>query len=306
MIRLRSSQGRDSLFFYAAILLAIFLLIIIHSCSPADRNEKDTSRKTIRIGYVSWTDSTSMTYLARQIIEKRLGYNVEMILADPAPVFTSLASGDIDLFLSAWLPTTHQNYMKRYGDQLEDLGPLYEGAKIGLVVPGYSKEKSIRDLKNRKDAYNGKITGIDSGAGIMMATNRAIKDYNLEFELISSSEAAMTASLQQAIRKKKNIVITGWKPHWKFARWDLRFLDDPRGIYGKEESIHAMARPGFTSEHGNIAAMVKKMHFTDGTFGRLMELMNEYPDSPEHAAKLWVEIHRSMVDDWVRTPGSEK
>src|SRR5690606_40676965 len=41
------------------------------------------------------------------------------------------------------------------------------------------------------------------------------------------------------------IIITGWNPHWMFAKYpDMKYLDDPKGIYGGEEGINSLARLG--------------------------------------------------------------
>src|SRR5690606_5329565 len=81
-----------------------------------------------------------------------------------------------------------------------------------------------------------KITGIDPGAGIMEKTEEAIEEYGLDkWELVSGSGAAMTASLKKAYDKKEPIIITGWNPHWMFSKYDLKYLEDPKGVYGGAE-----------------------------------------------------------------------
>src|SRR5699024_3337287 len=107
--------------------------------------------------------------------------------------FEGVASGDIDGMLMAWLPDTHASYWKRYKDQVVDLGPLFEGAKLGWVVPDYvPKDKlgSISDLKNDDiaDKLDDTITGIDPGAGIMQLSEDTLKAYDLDdYNLQSSS-----------------------------------------------------------------------------------------------------------------------
>ena len=91
------------------------------------------------------------------------------------------------------------------------------------------------------------VTGIDAGAGVMGNTQTALEKYGLtqkNWQLQTSSTAAMTSVLDKAIKNKQPIVITGWVPHWMFTKYDLKFLDDPKKVYGESEGIHTIARLG--------------------------------------------------------------
>lgn len=96
--------------------------------------------------------------------------------------------------MDVWMPVTMEDYMKQYGDKLEVIGDIYDGARIGLVVPDYVTINSIEELNAEKERFSGQIVGIDAGAGIMKATDQAIKDYGLDYKLMTSSGPAMTAS----------------------------------------------------------------------------------------------------------------
>lgn len=52
----------------------------------------------------------------------------------------------------------------------------------------------------------------------------------------------MTSTLAKAIKDKRPIVVTGWTPHWMFTKFDLKFLEDPKGSFGKAENIHTIVR----------------------------------------------------------------
>lgn len=276
---------------FACIVLAGRYLI------PAAQQETEGG-ETVRIGYVSWAEGIAMTHLAKVILEDRMGYDVELTMADPAPIFTSLAEGNLDFFLDAWLPLTHSSHMEKYGDRLNDLGYNYQGARIGLVVPQYVEVNTIPELRENAGLFNGAITGIDSGAGIMEATRKAIDQYNLDMRLITSSGAAMTASLSDAVQADEPIVVTGWKPHWKFARWDLKFLEDPEKVYGEEENIHAIARPRIASDLPEVVSFFKNFQFNDQQIGTLMDAMNKSA-SEETAARNWIEDHEDLVAGWI-------
>jgi len=80
----------------------------------------------------------------------------------------------------------------------------------------------------------------------MQASERAIHAYDLDgLSLVASSGAAMTAALDRAIERHQWIVATAWSPHWIFAKYQLRYLRDPKGILGRRERVHAIARRGF-------------------------------------------------------------
>ena len=87
----------------------------------------------------------------------------------------------------------------------------------------------------------------------MHATDMAIEKYNLDYKLLESSGPAMTAVLKRAVDEHQWIVVTGWTPHWMFTRFKLKFLEDPKGIFGKAETITAIARKGFGEQHPFVA-----------------------------------------------------
>ena len=279
-------------------LAAFAVIVLVGRYVLPSAETGQAERRTVRIGYVSWAEGIAMTHLAKVILEDRMQYDVALTLADPAPIFTSLAEGNLEVFLDAWLPRTHQSHMKKYGDILSDLGYNYEGARIGLVVPAYVDVDRIPELTDRAALFDGAITGIDSGAGIMAATRKAIRQYDLDMQLLTSSGAAMTASLSDAIQRKAPIVVTGWKPHWMFARWELKFLDDPQTVYGEEENLHTLARPGFSRDFPEVAAFLKAFHLDDQQIGSLMDAMNRH-ESEAEAARQWMAGHGNLVDSWL-------
>lgn len=164
-------------------------------------------------------------------------------------------------------------------------------AVVATILTGCAKKQA--------DKFDGKIVGIDSGAGIMKATESAIEAYDLDFKLVPSSGPAMTAALKKAVDNNEWIVVTGWKPHWKFARWELKFLDDPKGVYGKVENIHTVTRVGFEKDFPALAAFFKAFKFNDQQLGSLMGEVSDYDGEPVDAARKWMTESRDLVDGWL-------
>ena len=283
----------------AALWIAVFVAIVLAGRYVIPSGERSVQQtRAVRIGYVSWAEGIAMTHLVKVILEDRMDYTVELTMADPAPIFTSLAEGGLDFFLDAWLPRTHKSHMDQYGDILVDLGTNYEGARIGLVVPDYVDVETIPEMGEKRARFDSAITGIDSGAGIMAATREAISAYDLGMRLLTSSGAAMTASLKDAVQADNPIVVTGWKPHWMFARWELKFLDDPKEVYGTSENIHTIARPGVSKDLPEVVNFLKAFFLNDRQIGTLMDSMNRVADS-EEAARRWMADHGQLVRSWL-------
>ena len=227
------------------VLFAVFLFI---SCGGGGENKK------IKIAYANWSEGIAMTYMVRTILQEQ-GYDVELLNADLAPIFTSLSRKKADVFMDVWLPVTMNDYIAQYGDKLEIIGEVYDEARIGLVVPEYVTVNSIDELNAQKDRFGSKIIGIDAGAGIMRATDSAIENYGLDYKLMTSSGPAMTASLKKAIDRNEWIVVTGWTPHWMFDRFKLKILEDPKKAYGAAEKIYTVAWRGFSEKNPFVAAV---------------------------------------------------
>jgi glycine betaine/proline transport system substrate-binding protein len=256
----------------------------------------------IKIGWTAWSDAEFVTKLAAKLLQDELGYEVELLQTDIAPQYQGISTGDIDVMLMSWQPTTHEDYVKKVGEKAFDLGLLYTDAKLGWVVPAFVPEdqvKTIEDLTKPevKEKLDGTITGIDPGAGLMRLSKQAIDDYGLDYELQVSSGAGMTAALERAVRRDEWIVVTGWSPHWMFGKYDLRYLEDPKGVLGKAERVHAYARNGFYQDHIKAASFLSRMQIPVGQLEAAMFKAQE--TSYEEAVDAYIAENPKRVKYWV-------
>ncbi|MGI6142571.1 MAG: glycine betaine ABC transporter substrate-binding protein [bacterium] len=252
------------------------------------------------LAYVDWASESASTHVVKAVLEQELGYEVELSVLDAGPMFTGVAKGSYDGIVAAWLPETHADYMAEFGDQFVDLGPNLEGAKIGWVVPAYVEIDSIEEMNEVADKLGNRIVGIDPGSGLMRASDKAMAEYGLEenFELLDGSDASMAAALKRAIDNEEWIVVTGWTPHWKFARWDLKYLDDPRGGFGEAENIHTIVREGLEEDDPVLYEFLDNFSWTPEDMSEVM-VMVEDGMTPEEAASRWVNDNRDKVAEWL-------
>lgn len=163
---------------------------------------------------------------------------------------------------------------------------------------GSEPSPSDSDTQSVREKFDGKIIGIDPGAGIMKATDNALQEYGLDYEVMEGSGATMTAALKQAIDNEEWIVVTGWTPHWKFARWDLKFLEDPKKVYGEAETINTIVRQGLKEDMPEVYAVCDAFHWDGQQIGSAMGLAEELGDD-QSAARQWVQENQELVNTWL-------
>ncbi len=271
---------------------------------PEDGGGEDA--KEINIALIAWEEGIAVTHMWQAILEEK-GYDVTITDVDVAPMYQGAANGDVDLFLDTWLPVTHADYWEEYGDQLEDLGAWYDNAKLTITVPSYMEDvNSIPDLADHVEDLNGRIVGIDPGAGLTRVTQEeAMPGYGLDedFELVTSSTAAMLAELDSAITEEEPIVVTLWRPHPAYAQYDLKDLEDPEGLMGDAETVHAVGREGFAEEYPELTGWLADFQLSDEELANLEVLtLQEHEDDPEAGARVWLADNPEFLE---RTLGED-
>lgn len=284
----QKSKKRQGLII-GAVVVVILGAIGIGSFSSA----KETKR--INLSYVEWDTEVASTNVVGEVL-KQMGYDVTMTPLDNSIMWKSVSNGESDAMVSAWLPKTHGSQYAQYKDQVEDLGANLTGAKVGLAVPAYMDVNSIDELT---DQAGKKIIGIEPGAGVVTAAENTIQKYdNLkDWKVETSSSGAMTVALGQAIKKHEPIVVTGWTPHWMFAKYDLKYLKDPENGMGSEEQIHTMVRKGLKEDQPEAYKVLDNFHWSEKDMEKVMLEINNGKD-PQQAAKDWIKENQELVESW--------
>lgn len=145
------------------------------------------------------------------------------------------------------------------------------------------------------------ITGIEPGAGISVTTEKAIEEYdNLkDWSVELSSTGAMMSELEKKIEAEEPIVITGWNPHWMFAKYpDMKYLEDPKEVYGGEETINSLARIGLEEDKPEVYKVVDQFAWEVEDMEDIMYESEQTGQDIEEVAKQWVEDNEDKVSAW--------
>jgi len=258
---------------------------------------------------VNWIEGLAMTYMQEAILEDSLGMEVEVNEVQGGGIaFSSVASGDADFFNEAWLPTTHDDPWGKQKDKLQKLGYTYKGTSAGLAVPTYMEIDSMPGLAQYREGLEGTINGIEPGANVNDQTRRTLKRYGLDdFQVAAASGPATWQALKTAVENEEPIVVTGWKPHWKWSVYDLKYIDGAHtghnvDIWGNAEDIFTIVDNEFTDEFPKkVVCFLKEFEANDQQVGSLMDAFRNRGDmSKREAAQQWIENHPDDVAQWMK------
>ncbi|MDX2596367.1 MULTISPECIES: ABC transporter permease/substrate binding protein [Streptomyces] len=263
--------------------------------------------KEIRIGYIPWDEGIASTFLWKELLEER-GFKVTTTQYTAGPLYTGLATGQLDFETDSWLPATHAEYWKKYGDRLDDLGKWYGPTSLELTVPSYVKDvNSLEDLRDHASEFGGRIVGIEPSAGMMgLLKSKVLKEYGLQgsYDVVDGSTPAMLAELKRAYAKKQPVVVTLWSPHWAYSDYGLKKLKDPRGAWGKGDGVHTLARKGFAADNPEVGTWLKNFSMTEKQLTGLEAAIQKAGKGKEQdAVRTWLKEHPGQLDRWAPIAG---
>ncbi|WP_305404760.1 choline ABC transporter substrate-binding protein [Photobacterium leiognathi] len=264
---------------------------------------------TVRFADVGWTDITATTAVTSELL-KGMGYNTKTDLLSVPVTYSSMANGDIDVFLGNWMPTMEGDIAKyREAKTVETVKANLEGAKYTLAVPKYVYDagvKNFADLANHADKFKGRIYGIEPGNDgnrliqSMIDTNAfGLKD----FSLVESSEAGMVSQVSRAVRRDQWIVYLGWAPHPMNSNVEMEYLAGGDDFFGPNyggANVYTNVRSNYLTECPNVGQLLKNLSFSLEMENSLMEAILNQKVQPEKAARQWLSENPQQVEAWLK------
>lgn len=143
------------------------------------------------------------------------------------------------------------------------------------------------------------ITGIEPGAGQTETNEVAIEEYDslTGWEQELSSGGAMVTQLGEAIDNEEPIIVSAWSPHYKFANWDLKYLDDPQGVFGEDESIRTLTRLGLEEDKPEAYTILDRLYWELEDVEEA--LLKAQEDEFEVVAEEWAANNEEIIAEWL-------
>jgi glycine betaine/proline transport system substrate-binding protein len=264
--------------------------------------------ETITFSDVGWTDITATTAVATTILEA-LGQETETLVLSVPVTYSSMAEGDVDVFLGNWMPTMEADIAPyRDAGTVDTVRTNLTGAKYTLATNAAGAAlgiDSFDDIAAQSEALNGELYGIEPGND----GNRLILEmieggqFGLgEFELVESSEQGMLAQVARATEREEPIVFLAWEPHPMNSSFELTYLAGGDEVFGPDfggAEVRTNTRAGFVEECPNVGRLLQNMEFSLEMENEIMGAILNDGEDPTDAARTWLAANPEVLDAWL-------
>jgi glycine betaine/proline transport system substrate-binding protein len=277
----------------------------------------------------AWAGSTANTYIAKAVLEDKLGCQVEITKIAEIPVFQAMADGKVDAVLEDW---QHTDEYKKYIDQAGTVaqgGPLGVEGHIGWFIPKYLMDEhpefsSWEGLKGEEDLFKTPESG-DQGMFLGGDPSYVQKDkeliealgLNLKF-VTAGAEPAQVARWSQLYKQQKPVLFYWYTPQYLNQEYDLAEVKLPERFKGCKDDAKAGGDPEqykcaydvtiinklfskkFADSGSPAYDVLKKMKLTNEDQELVAKAIAGDKQDPDEAAADWVKDNQDKVDEWLQ------
>ena len=261
--------------------------------------------QTLDFGVPAWPGITVKTAIAEQLLNP-LGYETSVQEIGLQVIYQGIESGDIDVFLGAWLPAQREMFNPRKeSGVLIDVANNVDGAQMTLAVPEYLFDdglQSFADLDDYRDQLDGEIHGFGAGSAASEILNNAIDNdtWGLgDWQLVDTSEVAMLSAARNAISREEPIVWVGWTPHWMNLELPMRYLEDPEDLFGEnngESDVLTLLRSDYADANPNVVAFFEQFTFSAEEQSWMIQAFGQEERDLAEVAEQWINEHPERIE----------
>ena len=262
---------------------------------------------TIKIGHNDTAYDAAAAALVKVVFE-RSGYNVSETKGDSEILMSMLDRGEIDFYLSAWLPKRDAESYAPYEENLKLITALYDDASSFFAVPRYvpsSMVNTVDDLTKPEiiEKMNKQIVLDDQDKILTQQAKETIAAHNLEnagYELTAISSSEWDAKLEKQLGDK----IWFFTPMTKLHR--LNLTKKFRAIKGTSNTLKQKDTAWLVGNKKtqkkiatHIFEIISKMELSTKWVAEINQMAFEN-DWPYYvAARVWMASHPYTVEYWI-------
>jgi glycine betaine/proline transport system substrate-binding protein len=284
---------------------------------------------TVTLNEQAWAGSTANTYIAKAVLEDKLGCKVEITKIAEIPVYQAMADGKVDAVLEDW---QHTDQYKQYIDKAGTVvhgGPLGVEGHIGWFIPKYLMDEhpefaSWEGLKGQEGLFKTPESGsqgmfLGGDPSYVQKDKELIEALGLNLKHVTAgAEPAQVARWSQLYKQHKPVLFYWYTPQYLNKQYDLAEVKLPERTPDCKDDAKAGGDPeqykcayGVTvieklfskkfADSGSPAYdVLKKMKITTDEQETLAKQIAGDKVDPEKAGKDWVAQNPDKVAAWTQ------
>jgi glycine betaine/proline transport system substrate-binding protein len=288
--------------------------------------KKDCGKVTIN--EQAWAGSTANTYIAKTVLEKELGCQVEITKIAEIPVFQAMADGKVDAVLEDW---QHVDQYKQFIDGAGTVvqgGPLGVEGHIGWFIPKYLMDanpefKTWEGLKGKENIFQTPESGsqgmfLGGDPSYVQKDRELIEALGLNFKHVTAgAEPAQVARWTQLYKQEKPVIFYWYTPQYLNQQYQLAEVVLPeRAADCKDDAkeggdvnqykcaydvtiINKIFSKKFADSGSPAYDVLSKMTLTNEDQEAVAKAIAGDKKDPEDAAKEWVDANPDTVQEWL-------
>ena len=327
-----------------ALAVAMALLVALFAAACGESKDDDSSSGSgdnasaggedcgkVVLNEQAWAGSTANTYIAKAVLEDKLGCEVEITKIAEIPVFQAMADGKVDAVLEDW---QHVDEYKKYIDGAGTVvqgGPLGVEGHIGWFIPKYLMDenpefKSWEGLKGKEDLFKTPESGdqgmfLGGDPSYVQKDKELIEALGLNFKHVTAgAEPAQVARWSQLYKQKKPVIFYWYTPQYLNQEYDLAEVqlpprtdanqdckDDSKAGGDPEQYkceydvtvINKLFSKKFADSKSPAYDMLSKFELTNEDQEQVAKAIAGDKVDPEQAGQDWVDDNQDKVDAWL-------
>lgn len=318
----------------------ITMMMVLTGCDEAFNGDKST----IKLTELNWGSAHFQSEVARIIIEKGYGYDVELVPGATIPLTQGLRTGDVDVMIEGWYQNQKESVDAGISaGEIEMLAYINnDNWQSGFVVPTYVIKgdaargiepmapnlKSVFDLvepeykqlfANPESPGKGLILNGPPGWECEIVVPLQVEAYGLSdhYDTINAgSSEGLFASLKSSYDKGNPWLGYLWGPTWIAGALDLTLLEEPpydEAVWNENYAcawpsvdLFIAAHSGFSDKYPEVAAMFSKWRMDTATLDFVLAYMFDNNVEPYETAVWFLKEHEDKWISWVSDDAAAK
>jgi glycine betaine/proline transport system substrate-binding protein len=281
------------------------------------------SKPTIVLANNSWEGSTANNVVAQYVIEKDLGYNVNLLTIDEIPAWPAMVQGKVSAVLEVWGHSPLYSQYVTGNHKVVDAGLEGPDGNIGWYVPTYLMQAhpELATWKGVLKDWKLFVTPQSSPQGQFLdgspsyVTNDQALVTNLKLNLkvvFAGTEAAQLTEIEQDYKAKKPVLFYWYTPQYQNAIYKFSQVALPPYSAAcaklKPAQINCSYPPyhlykvissGLTAQAPTVAAFIKRFNWTSDDQNSVSYDLAVKHMSNSAAAAAFVNTHQALVKSWL-------